>query len=114
MPRTAGDIDRGADFATPSTSQSSVANPVSLVAVRIIVFGNASSKRLAGWNDSNGTLMPPKAKMNVQGFLDSAGVTKTVIEIRPRETIFRQGDPSTDILYIQNGRVKISVLNKAG
>ena len=58
--------------------------------------------------------MSTKATMNVQGFLDSVGVTKRVAEIRPRETIFRQGDPSTDILYIQNGRVKISVLNKAG
>jgi len=58
--------------------------------------------------------MSTKAIMNVQGFLDSVGVTKRVAELRPREAIFRQGDPATDILYIQNGTVKISVSNKTG
>ncbi len=32
----------------------------------------------------------------------------------PREVIYAQGDPSNTILYIQQGRVKLSVLSKTG
>ena len=32
----------------------------------------------------------------------------------PREVIYAQGDPSSTILYIQQGRVKLSVLSKTG
>jgi len=47
-------------------------------------------------------------------FLDSPDIAKTMIEYRRGETIFTQGDPSEDVLYIQTGGVKLSVLSKAG
>jgi CRP-like cAMP-binding protein len=46
-----------------------------------------------------------------QGFLDS---TKTVQEYARGETIFTQGDSCEDVLYIQVGGVKLSVLSKTG
>ena len=55
-----------------------------------------------------------KARFNAQAFLDSAGVDKKIVEFGLREVIFRQGDPSDHIFYIQKGGVKLSVLNKLG
>jgi CRP/FNR family cyclic AMP-dependent transcriptional regulator len=57
---------------------------------------------------------PRKAAFDAQAFLDSAGVSKKIAEFRDREIIFRQGDPSEQIFYIQKGGVKLSVLNNLG
>jgi CRP-like cAMP-binding protein len=47
-------------------------------------------------------------------FLDSAGVDRKVVEYRRGEVIFAQGDPADQVLYLQQGGVKLSVLSKAG
>ena len=51
---------------------------------------------------------------NAQAFLDSAGISKKIVEYGRGETIFTQGDPCEDVLYIQAGGVKLSVLSKTG
>jgi CRP/FNR family transcriptional regulator, cyclic AMP receptor protein len=51
---------------------------------------------------------------DVQLFLDSAGVGRTVHEFPARETIFAQGDPANHVMYIQEGSVKLSVVNEGG
>ncbi len=55
-----------------------------------------------------------KSTFDVQAFLDSASLSRKVAEFRGRETIFRQGDASKHIFYIQKGGVKLSVLNNVG
>ena len=55
-----------------------------------------------------------KLRFNAQAFLDSAGVDKKIVAFGVREVIFRQGDPSDQIFYIQKGGVKLSVLNTLG
>ena len=61
------------------------------------------------------TRPPPKAPpFNAQAFLDSAGVARTVLDYEPGQTIFAQGDVCEDVLYIQSGGVKLSVLSKNG
>src|ERR1700722_4338745 len=57
---------------------------------------------------------PRKTRFNAQAFLDSAGVDKKIIEFRVREIMFRQGEPSDQVFYIQKGDVKLSVLNHLG
>jgi CRP/FNR family cyclic AMP-dependent transcriptional regulator len=49
-----------------------------------------------------------------EGFLHSAGVARTMAEFGKRETLFSQGDPSKNIMFIQKGAVKISVVSGAG
>jgi CRP/FNR family cyclic AMP-dependent transcriptional regulator len=49
-----------------------------------------------------------------QAFLDSAGVARKVKEFRKKETIFTQGDPAKNVLYIQKGGVTLSVVNETG
>jgi CRP/FNR family transcriptional regulator, cyclic AMP receptor protein len=52
--------------------------------------------------------------IDAQSFLDLAGVAKEVVEYAREETIFTQGDPATSVLCIPKGRVKLTVINKAG
>ena len=51
---------------------------------------------------------------DAQAFLDSSGVSKAIVEYRRGDTIFTQGDACEDVLYIQPGGVKLSVLSKTG
>ena len=51
---------------------------------------------------------------NAQRFLDSAGVKRTIVRYPARRVIFSQGDPATDVFYIQEGVVRLSVLSKTG
>jgi CRP/FNR family cyclic AMP-dependent transcriptional regulator len=51
---------------------------------------------------------------NVQEFLDSAGVARTIVEFQLKDTIFTQGDVGKDVMYIQKGSVKLSVVSKTG
>jgi len=57
---------------------------------------------------------PQKRTFNAQTFLDSAGVARSVKEFRRRETIFSQGDSAQNVLYIQHGGVKLTVVNESG
>ena len=51
---------------------------------------------------------------NVQAFLDSAGVARNIVEFQSKDTIFSQGDTGKDVMYIQKGTVKLSVVSKTG
>jgi CRP/FNR family transcriptional regulator, cyclic AMP receptor protein len=55
-----------------------------------------------------------KGAFDAQAFLNSAGVSRKVKGFRKNEIIFRQGDPSNNVLYIQKGTVKITVVNEVG
>jgi len=58
-----------------------------------------------------------KSKQNssfdVQGFLDSSGINRKIVEYRRAAVIFTQGDPCEHVLYLQKGGVKLSVLSKS-
>jgi CRP-like cAMP-binding protein len=51
---------------------------------------------------------------DVQLFLDSAGLGRKVNKFRAKETVFAQGDPATNVMYIQEGGVKLTVVNETG
>ena len=55
-----------------------------------------------------------KIPFDAQLFLDSAGVARKVVEFPIKATIFAQGDAAKTVLYIQKGRVKLSVVNESG
>ena len=58
---------------------------------------------------TNGT-----AAFSAQDFLDSAGVARKVTEFAKKEAIFSQGDRAKNVLYIQKGGVRLSVINETG
>jgi CRP-like cAMP-binding protein len=47
-------------------------------------------------------------------FLDSAGLGRRVAKFGAKETVFGQGDPASNVMYIQEGGVKLSVVNETG
>jgi CRP/FNR family transcriptional regulator, cyclic AMP receptor protein len=55
-----------------------------------------------------------KPAFDTQAFPDSAGLARKVAQFRKKETIFAQGDSAKNVLYIQKGGVRLSVMNQAG
>jgi CRP-like cAMP-binding protein len=55
-----------------------------------------------------------KPAFDAQAFLDSAGVSRKVTEFKKKQAVFSQGDPAKDDLYIQEGAVRLSVVNETG
>jgi len=51
---------------------------------------------------------------NVQAYLASCGVARKVVEYRRSEKAYTQGDPTTNVMYIQRGGVKLTVVNEVG
>src|SRR5580704_13936851 len=47
-------------------------------------------------------------------FLDSAGLGRKVSKFQTKETIFAQGDPAKNVMYIQDGGVRLTVVNESG
>ena len=50
----------------------------------------------------------------VRSCLDSASVAKTVVQFRRSQQAYAQGDPATSVMYIQEGKVKLSVVSEVG
>jgi CRP/FNR family transcriptional regulator, cyclic AMP receptor protein len=63
---------------------------------------------------SNRPKTAAKRTFNAQEFLDSAGVARKVSEFKKKQTVFSQGDPGNNVLYIQRGGVRLSVVNSTG
>ena len=58
--------------------------------------------------------MRRRGKFDVRAFLDTAGVARRVVEYPAKTSIYQQGDLADSVIYIQSGRVKLSVLSAAG
>ena len=56
----------------------------------------------------------PLPPFDLQGFLASAGVARTIRNYARSAVIFSQGDAANDVFYIQSGSVKLSVLSRTG
>jgi CRP/FNR family transcriptional regulator, cyclic AMP receptor protein len=57
---------------------------------------------------------PRPADLDIQGFLDAAGTARQVMKYRRWGVVFAQGDPASEVFYVQQGSVKLSVLSPAG
>ena len=55
-----------------------------------------------------------RATFDAQGFLDSVGVTRKIVEFPKKAIVYAQGDPAKTVMYIQQGGVKLSVVNGSG
>jgi CRP-like cAMP-binding protein len=47
-------------------------------------------------------------------FLAHAGLGRTIIDLRPKQTFFCQGDHADSVYYLQKGRAKITVVSQNG
>jgi len=51
---------------------------------------------------------------DVKLFLDSTGLGRKVVNFRKKETVFSQGDPAKNVMYIREGGVKLTVVHETG
>jgi CRP/FNR family cyclic AMP-dependent transcriptional regulator len=51
---------------------------------------------------------------DAQAFLDSAGVARKVKEFKKAQAVYSQGDAAKSVLYLQEGGVKLTVVNEVG
>jgi len=56
----------------------------------------------------------PPAPFDVQAYLDSGGVTRRMVRFARGTVVFAQGAPANSVFYIQDGRVKLSVVSSGG
>ena len=47
-------------------------------------------------------------------FLANSGLGRTIIELKPKQTFFCQGDPADSVYYLQKGRAKVTVVSQRG
>jgi CRP/FNR family transcriptional regulator, cyclic AMP receptor protein len=53
-------------------------------------------------------------RFDVERFLNSTRIASRVTEHRSGGVVYRQGDPATAVMYLQAGRVKLSVVSSRG
>jgi CRP/FNR family transcriptional regulator, cyclic AMP receptor protein len=63
-------------------------------------------------SDKKASLRSPA--FDVKLFLDSAGIGRRVGKFRGKEPVFAQGDRAKNVMYIQEGGVKLTVVNETG
>jgi CRP/FNR family transcriptional regulator, cyclic AMP receptor protein len=51
---------------------------------------------------------------DVELFLDSAGLARTIVEYRTSQKLYSQGEIASTVMYIQKGAVKLSVVSEEG
>lgn len=53
-------------------------------------------------------------RFDTNAFLTQAGLGRTIVDLKKRQTVFSQGDPADAAFYIQRGKVKLSVVSSGG
>jgi CRP-like cAMP-binding protein len=56
----------------------------------------------------------PSRTFDAREFLETAGVSRRVVQYRRNAVVFSQGDAVDTVVYIQRGRVKLSVVSSVG
>jgi CRP/FNR family cyclic AMP-dependent transcriptional regulator len=54
------------------------------------------------------------AKFDPAAFLANAGLGRRIVQIKPQQDFFSQGNAADSIFYLQKGRAKLTVVSKSG
>ena len=57
---------------------------------------------------------PDKPAFNAAAFLASTGLGRKIVQLKPKENFFTQGEPADSVYYLQRGRAKVTVLSNTG
>ena len=57
---------------------------------------------------------PTRDVFDPRTFLAKVGAGKTILQFRKSQHVFEQGDVADTVFYIQNGKVKLTVLSEHG
>jgi CRP-like cAMP-binding protein len=56
----------------------------------------------------------PRTRFDPKSFLTKIGAGRSIATYRKNQKVFSQGDPADAIFYLQDGRVKLTVVSKQG
>ena len=65
-------------------------------------------------NIKSKTRLKKNLAFDAQAFLDSAGVARKVRKFKKAEVVYSQGDAAQSVMYIQEGGVRLTVVNEVG
>jgi len=54
------------------------------------------------------------AEFDTAAFLANAGLGRRIIEVKPKQPFFSQGDKADSVFYLQKGRAKLTVVSQSG
>src|ERR1700744_5456667 len=54
------------------------------------------------------------SKFDTRAFLAHAGLGRRIVEVKPKQTFFSQGDPADSVFYLQKGRARLTVVSENG
>jgi len=55
-----------------------------------------------------------KSRFDAPVFLESVGTSRRVEEFEKKQAIFSQGEAADNVMYVQKGAVKLTVVNESG
>jgi CRP-like cAMP-binding protein len=55
-----------------------------------------------------------RSTFDTASFLAKAGLGRKIVEVKPKQTFFTQGDPADSVFYLQKGRAKLTVVSAVG
>jgi CRP/FNR family cyclic AMP-dependent transcriptional regulator len=55
-----------------------------------------------------------KAPFDVAAFLAKAGLGRRIVQLKPKQAFFSQGNSADSVFYLQKGRAKLTVVSKSG
>lgn len=74
-----------------------------------------NSSEMPGLNRKKTKLpLSKKPSFDLRGFLDTAGLSRKIVKFRESERVYTQGDAATGVHYVQEGGVRLSIVNEAG
>jgi CRP/FNR family transcriptional regulator, cyclic AMP receptor protein len=53
-------------------------------------------------------------EFDVQTFLKTTGIGRTIVQLKASQTFYSQGDPADSVFYLQHGRARLTVVSSAG
>ena len=54
------------------------------------------------------------SKFDTRAFLAHAGLGRRIIDVKPKQTFFSQGDPADSVFYLQKGQARLTVVSENG
>lgn len=59
-------------------------------------------------------IAPQKTTFDVAAFLASAGLGRRVVQFKPKQVFFSQGEPADSVFYLQKGCARLTVVSASG
>jgi CRP/FNR family transcriptional regulator, cyclic AMP receptor protein len=81
---------------------------------RILLFGACTGQRRTGQQRGSILTNDNGNSFDSAGFLANAGLGRTIVELKPKQTFFCQGDIADSVFYLQKGRARVTVVSQTG